>query len=149
MPTPEDSPSPAAGFTLIEVIVALVILAISLMAFYEFLSSSLHAADRVRRAAAAYDRAENALALARALNPMESPDGTLDLGGYRIHWRAEPVGAARVSTAYPSGKGRFIVALYRLVFDFPDDRDFAPVEVTKLGYHLEGSPGNAPEDAAN
>jgi general secretion pathway protein I len=149
MPTQADSPSPAAGFTLIEVIVALVILAASLMAFYEFLSSSLHAADRLRHATTAYDRAENALALATTLNPMEAPDGTLDLGAYRIHWRAERIGAERVSTAYPSGKGRFIVALYRLVFDFPDDRDFAPVEVTKLGYHRENRPGNTPENVAN
>jgi general secretion pathway protein I len=149
MPTRADSPSPAAGFTLIEVIVALVILAVSLMAFYEFLSSSLYASDRLQHATAAYDRAENALALATALNPMETPDGTLDLGAYRIRWRAERIGAARLSTAYPSGEGRFTVALYRLVFDFPDDRDFAPVEVTKLGYHRENRPGNTPENVAN
>jgi general secretion pathway protein I len=149
MPTPADSSSRAAGFTLIEVIVALVILAVSLMAFYEFLSSSLHAADRLQHATMAYDRAENALALATALNPMEIPDGTLDLGTYRIHWRAERIGSQRVSTAYPSGKGRFIVALYRLIFDFPDDRDFAPVEVRKLGYHRENRPENTPGDAVN
>jgi general secretion pathway protein I len=149
MPTRADSPPPAAGFTLIEVIVALVILSVSLMAFYEFLSSSLHAADRLQQATTAYDRTENALALATALNPMETPDGTLNLGTYRIHWRAERIGEERVSTAYPSGKGRFIVALYRLVFDFPDDRDFAPVEVTKLGYHRQNRPGNTPDNAAN
>jgi general secretion pathway protein I len=128
----------AAGFTLIEALVALVILSAGLMVFYEFLSSSLHAADRARHAAEEYDRDRNALALASTLNPMTSPDGSLDLGAYRIHWRAERITAPRRSTMFPqSGQGPYSVALYRVTLDFPDDREFAPVVVTKLGYHRE------------
>jgi hypothetical protein len=37
--------------------------------------------------------------------------------------------------------------LYRLVLDFPDHSEFPPVEVTKLGYHLETPPGDASRDA--
>ena len=140
MPAPGGKPPPASGFTLIEVVVALAILAAALLAFYAFLSSALNAASRVRHAAAAYDRSENALAVAATLNPMEKPAGVFEVGAYRIRWRSEPIGAPRQSTAYPSGKGRFLVALYRLVLDFPDDRDFAAVEVTKLGYRLESQP---------
>src|SRR5579864_1759768 len=92
-----------AGFTLIEAIVALVILAAGLIAFYEFLGSSLHAADRVRAAADAYDRDRNALALASTLNPMLRPDGTFDLGAYRIRWHAEPLAAPERTTAPPGG----------------------------------------------
>jgi prepilin-type N-terminal cleavage/methylation domain-containing protein len=148
MPRPGADAFAAAGFTLIEVVVALVILAAALFAFYDFLSSSLRAAAAAQRAANAYDRAENALELSTTLNPAESPEGTFDLGSYRIHWRAEQLEAPRQSTAYPSGKGRFVVALYRITFDFPGEGQFPPVEVTKLGYHLGTSPGTSSSDAA-
>jgi len=73
------------GFTLIETLVALVILAASLLAFYEFLAGALNGAAAVERAATAYDRRESALALASILNPMATPEGNFDLGAYRIH----------------------------------------------------------------
>src|ERR1700729_1050732 len=63
-----DSPLGTDGFTLIEVLVALVILSAGLLVFYEFLSGALDAAGRVRHAAEAYDRDQNALALAATLN---------------------------------------------------------------------------------
>ena len=137
-----DNPSGEAGFTLVEAIVALVILAAGLLAFYEFLASSLYAADRVRHAAEAYDRRQNALTLAAKLNPMATPEGVLDLGLYRLHWRAERITAPQRSTEYPSGgQGAFTVALFRVIIDFPDNHEFAPVELTKLGYHRETAPG--------
>jgi general secretion pathway protein I len=143
-------PASAAGFTLIEVIVALAILAAGMIAFYEFLAASLHAADRVRAAASEYDCDRNALALASGLNPMATPDGVLDLGAYRIRWHARPIGAITRNTAGPDGgAGVFSVALYRVVLDFPDDREFAPVEVTKLGYHRETVPGRPSGEPVN
>ena len=140
MPATAPDASPAAGFTLIETLVALVILAASLLAFYEFLASALHGATAAERAAVAYDRRQSALALASALNPMEAPEGDLDLSVYRIHWHAERLGAARQSTGFPSGQGRFAIALYRIVLDFPGDPSVPAIAVTKLGYHRERLP---------
>lgn len=129
-----------SGFTLVEALVALVLLSAGLLVFYEFLGSSLHAADRARRAADAYDRDQNALALASTLNPMAVPDGVFDLGSYRIRWRSERITATFDSTGFPlSDRGQFSVALYRVTLDFPDDLAFAPVTVTKLGYHREAA----------
>jgi|ERR1700722_165110 prepilin-type N-terminal cleavage/methylation domain-containing protein len=145
-----DSPLGTDGFTLIEVLVALVILSAGLLVFYEFLSGALDAAGRVRHAAEAYDRDQNALALAATLNPMATPEGMLDLGTYRIRWRAERIGTERQSAEFPLGdKGHFTVALYRVVLDFPDDREFAPVQVTKFGYHRETVPGEPSDDTVN
>src|SRR5204863_162564 len=100
------------GFTLIELVGVLaivagpkVILAAALLAFYEFLASALNGAAAAERAAAAYDRRQNALALAATLNPMETPAGSFDLGLYRIRWRSEAIGAPRQSSGYPTGKG--------------------------------------------
>ena len=142
MPARAADPSTSAGFTLIEVVVALVILSTILLAFYEFLSSALASGDRARTAVSSYDRGQNALALATMLNPMDAPQGSFDLGSYRIRWRAQRIGAVRQSSGYPSGRGHFTVALYRVVLDVPDDPKFTPLEVTKLGYHPIDSASN-------
>jgi prepilin-type N-terminal cleavage/methylation domain-containing protein len=149
MHAPASDPPKTAGFTLVETLVALVILSTALFAFYDFLASALSAARAAERAATAYDLRRNALALAATLNPMETPEGTFDLGSYRIRWRAEPIGAMRQSGGFPSGKGRFTIGLYRVVLDFPEERRFPGVEVTKLGYHLEVPSGRPLGDATN
>ena len=147
-PAPPDRPGPA-GFTLIETLVALVILAAALLAFYQFLATALNGAAAAERAAAAYDRRQNALALAATLNPMATPAGNFDLGLYRIRWRSEPEGALRQSSGFPSGTGQFIIALYRVVLDFPGEPDILPVEVTKFGYRREAPPPGASGEPVN
>ena len=149
MPASPAEPPRSAGFTLIETLVALVILAASLFAFYEFLASALNGAAAAERAAAAYDRRQNALAVAAVLNPMETPEGSFDLGGYRIRWRAERLGAVRRSSGFPSGTGKFAIGLYRVVLDFPGEPEFPGVEVTKFGYHRKTPPGEPSADAVN
>ena len=141
MPTARVRPPSSAGFTLIETLVALVILAAALLAFCAFLASALNGAAGVERAGTIYDFRQNALALASVLNPMATPEGSFDLGGYRIHWRAERIGAEVQSGGFPSGKGPFKIALYRVHLDFPEEPEFPGVEVTKFGYHSDAVPG--------
>jgi prepilin-type N-terminal cleavage/methylation domain-containing protein len=134
---PPDLPEPAsetAGFTLVETLVALAVLAIMLLAFYQFLASALGGAAAAERAAIAYDRRQNALALAATLNPMEHPAGSFDLGSYRIRWRSQAIGIPRRNSGFVAGSGRFIVGLYRVVLDFPGEPGDPAVEVVKLGY---------------
>ncbi len=128
------------GFTLIEAMVALVILSGSLIGFYDFLSTTLNSAGRIQAAAVAYDRHANALELAKNINPMETPEGTFDVGHYNIHWVAQPIDKVRPSSRYPAGVGWFNIALYHVTLSFPDDHDIAPIDVVKLGYHLTGGP---------
>jgi general secretion pathway protein I len=130
----------AAGFTLIEAIVALVILSAVMIGFYDFLSTALNGARRMELASLAYDHRTNALELASALNPMDMPEGTLDLGKYRVHWTSHVLGDIRQSSRYPSGRGFYKVALYRMVFTFPDDAEIRPIEVTRLGYRRDDLP---------
>ena len=135
-----DAPRGEAGFTLIEAIVALVVLATVMVGFFAFLSGALNGAHRMELASVAYDHRTNALELATALNPMEVPEGTLNLGKYRIHWTSTVIGDIRQSSRYPAGRGDFKVALYRMVFTFPDDVDVPPIEVTRVGYHRDNEP---------
>ena len=129
---------PEAGFTLLETIVALVILSAGLMAFYSFLVTMFQAADRLQAASIAYDRQANALELSQTINPMASPQGTFDAGTYHIAWTSERIRDERQSSRYRIGAGIFRVALYRMTFRFPDSRSVPPVEIAKLGYRRVG-----------
>ena len=125
---------------MIETIVALVILSTAVVVFYNFLSSQLNGAGRVEAAANAFDRRTNALELATAINPMAMPQGTFDLGTYRIAWTSQPRGDVRQSMRYPAGRGIFKVALYRMTFTFPGDTETASIDVTRLGYRRDNVP---------
>jgi general secretion pathway protein I len=148
MPRQADPMRGDDGFTLIEAIVALVMLSMALVAFYDFLSTSLQSADRIALASVAYDRHENALALANTINPMAMPKGSFDVGHYHIDWQSQPIDPIRQSSRYPFGPGLFMIALYRITLNFPDDHDIAPIVVTKLGYHRIGGPTNLADTLA-
>lgn len=128
------------GFALLETLVALVLLSAALAVFYEGLSTELHSAGRVAAAARAYDRQSNALALARAINPMALPKGSFDLGTYSISWASRLIRAPRRSSGYPAGVGGFQVALYRVTFSFPGRRHIPPISVRRMGYHRAAVP---------
>ena len=136
-----------SGFTLIETLVALVVLAAALVVFYDFVSTSLNGARRLESAAIAYDRQTNALELATTLNPMEAPEGAVDLGGYRISWTSRLVGDLRRSSRYPVGQGIFDVALYRVTLAFSDNGRTPPIEVIRLGHHRTDVPELFPTGA--
>jgi len=148
MPTRPDA-SGSGGFTLVEALVALVILAACLIGFYQFLATALDGAAAAERAATAYDHRQSALALAAAVNPMETPEGSFDLGAYRIRWRSQRLGTVRQSNAFPVGKGEFAIALYRIVFDFPGENGLPEIEVTKLGYHRSAPRGQTSGEGVN
>jgi general secretion pathway protein I len=132
------------GFTLIEALVALTILSAVMIGFFDFLSGALNGARRMEAASIAYDHRTNALEIATAVNPMDLPEGNLDLGRYHIKWTSKLLGDIRQSSGYPGGSGIFKVALYRMTFVFPDDADVPPIEVTKLGYHRDNVPDMVP-----
>ena len=129
-----------AGFTLLETIVALVILTAGLMGFYGFLVTMLNGANRLQAASVEYDRQANALELAKTLNPMDAPEGSFELGSYRIQWSSQLLKSVHQSTRYPTGAGVFKVGLYLVTFSFPDDNGIASIAVTKLGYHRDSQP---------
>jgi prepilin-type N-terminal cleavage/methylation domain-containing protein len=140
MPRRPD-PTRLAGFTLIETMVALVILSVSLIAFYDFLSSAFNGAARIQAVSAAYDRHANALELATTINPMDNPEGTFNLGTYRVHWTSQTIRDVQQASGFPTGVGPFKVALYRVTLSFPDS-PITPINVTRIGYRKDDTVSN-------
>lgn len=101
-----------AGFSLLEAIVALAIIALALVPLLAFVAQSL---DQVYRAADAQLRATvmaNAVDAMSGVNPMRDPRGEIDLGGPRVRWQARPLVQPMTNANIPTGFGVFSVALY-------------------------------------
>jgi general secretion pathway protein I len=78
-----------AGFTLIEVLIALVVIALALLALTRTAGIEVRAHDALRERTLAGWVAANVLAetrLARALPPTGRSDGRVEFGGRRWHW---------------------------------------------------------------
>ena len=81
--------APARGFTLLEAIVALAILAAAGLALFAAMSQSLQMVRRAQDAREADAALRNAIAWSAQLDPMEHPDGDQALGGgWRLQWEA-------------------------------------------------------------
>lgn len=124
-----------AGFTLLEAIMAIALLAIAVMPLYAFFSRSL---DGLYRAAESNRESEtglSAIAFLSGLNPMERPTGEDSFGPYRIRWRSQELVPASDVMAYPRGLGLYQAALYEVTGEILEGpRIRSKVAIRLVGY---------------
>jgi general secretion pathway protein I len=104
----------ARGFTLLEAIVALAILAAAGMALFAAMSQSLQMVQRAQQARDADAALRNALAWSEEINPMQTPSGEQALGDWTLGWTSEPVEPPRDGATGFLQPGLYQVGLYRL-----------------------------------
>ncbi|MBK6583343.1 MAG: prepilin-type N-terminal cleavage/methylation domain-containing protein [Gammaproteobacteria bacterium] len=103
------------GFSLLEAIVALTIVAITIMGAYAWVAGNIISLTRVR------DLALEEAALQQALGALEQTDlgrqpaGSIQWREFRIDWQAEPIEATRPSRTGVGGTGRYDLTLYRVL----------------------------------
>lgn len=102
------------GFTLLEAIVALAILAAAGLALFAAMSQSLQMVRRAEQARAVDIALRNALAWGERINPMQSPQGEQPLGEWTLRWTSEPVETPRDGATASGQPGLYQVGLYRL-----------------------------------
>lgn len=102
------------GFTLLEAIVALAILAAGGMALFAALNTSLRSIERVDAAARRDTATQSALSRIENLNPMLQPTGDEPLGDGRMRWTATPVEAPRDGLTDYLQPGYYELGLYRV-----------------------------------
>jgi len=84
-----------SGFSLIEVVVAMVLIASVGMGLYAWINTNLISLNRVQAHNERREAVLNALAFMEQINPMETPSGEATLGAYNIHWEAQLVEPAQ------------------------------------------------------
>ncbi len=101
------------GFSLIEALVALIIAALVLSGVLELQRQLASGQARYQRTLELANLERNAFALMANINPAQTPDGQLDLGGgRRLLWTASPRGVPTLNTGAPVPGRRFQLQLY-------------------------------------
>lgn len=134
------------GFSLIEALVALTIAALTLTAVFELQSQLVRSQERASRVIEQVASQENALALLRDLNPMETPEGEIVIpDGDTIRWTSEARGPPRLNTGFPTGDGLYQVQRHTVTVTITRARGAAPPPLVfdRLGYRrgLAQTPG--------
>ena len=105
---------PQAGFSLLEAIVAMVVMATALLALYSWLSASTLGVTRAQAQARALEDSRTALALMETINPLAEPSGRRQLGDIEVAWESTEVAPRRTGTTRSGRPSLFDVALYEV-----------------------------------
>jgi len=124
-----------AGFTLLEAIVALALVAAAVLPLYAFFSRSLDGLYRTAEANRESQASLTAIAFLSGLNPMERPTGEDVLGPMRLRWRSREVVPTTDAIGYPRGLGLYQVALYEVTGEILEaGRVRSTVAIRLVGY---------------
>ncbi|WP_024868649.1 PulJ/GspJ family protein [Pseudoxanthomonas suwonensis] len=103
-----------AGFTLLEAIVAMVIMATCMMALYGWLSANTISVARANAQTRNIADARSALALVEAVNPMAEPRGERELPPLRVSWESRAITPVRPGLSQAGFPTLFDFALYEM-----------------------------------
>ncbi|WP_206733353.1 prepilin-type N-terminal cleavage/methylation domain-containing protein [Luteimonas sp. YGD11-2] len=127
----------ATGFTLLEAIVAMVVMATSLLALYSWLSTSTFALTRAQAQARSLEDARTALALVEDINPFEHPRGERDIGPLQVRWQATELTERRPGLSSVGFPTQFDFILYDVEVEaLRDERVVRTFNFRKAGWEI-------------
>jgi hypothetical protein len=108
---PSDRPSNSGqeGFALLEGLVAIALLAGTMVAIYALVGNILDSASRVGRSNASVQITLNAIETLTAVNPMVQGSGKIDLGPYAVLWTS-----AAITPIIDRPGGLYQIGLYNM-----------------------------------
>ena len=130
------------GFTLIEALVALVLIGAVGMALFTWIDSSMVSLRRVEDANARNDATANIIEYMQAVNPMQTPQGKANFGSYQIQWNSDPVTDQVDGVTSPQGTSLYQLALYQTKISVAkaDDPYWFDLKLKLVGYKKVRSP---------
>lgn len=110
-----------AGFTLLEAIVAMVIMAVCMMALYGWLSANTISVTRAQAQTRDIADARSALAIVESLNPMAEPSGEREMPPLKVSWQSREITPARPGIGQAGFPTLFDFALYEVAVEVRRD----------------------------
>lgn len=101
-----------AGFSLLEAIVALVLISSMGGALFAWINTELQAVERTQAANAQAQATVNALEFMESVNPMLAPQGEAPLADMTLQWQAKANTPVRDGVSYPQGISLYQLAMY-------------------------------------
>lgn len=125
-----------AGFTLMEAIVALVLIATTGMALFSWVNSNVIALQRVQASNLRDAATANALQYLHNVNPMVTPAGSVTMGEYTLNWKSEALTEPRDGAGYPFGISLFQLAMYQTHVQLQtlDGKEWFDFKLQQVGY---------------
>ena len=130
------------GFTLLEGLVAIALLAGVLVAIFTLLGSLLNSANRVGQSNRSAQVTLNALEVLSVVNPMLQETGQIDLGEYAVKWKSASRTPVVDGVGYPIGISLFQLALYETAVrvEEPNGTLLAEIKLRQVGYRRVREP---------
>lgn len=130
-----------SGFSLLEAIVALSILAMAAMALYGWLNSNLLLLKRVDDVYQSVEAVESALEWISILDPYEQPSGEQEIAGTLVSWRFVPVGTSLPARDMHGNLSVNDAQLFRAeVIIRRGEKQLARFDMTQLGLQAKRQP---------
>lgn len=125
-----------SGFTLIEAIVALVLIGTTGMALFGWINTNIITLNRVQETNAENAATINALEYMNSINPMVSPEGQVNLGSCQLSWKAEATTEPRDGAGYPYGISLYQLGMYqtKITMRKPDGQFWFTFTLGQVGY---------------
>lgn len=124
----------ARGFSLLEAIVALAIVATAGMVLFAGMNQSVQMAMRAENSRKADTAKRNALAWMETVNPAQVPSGEKQLGDMSLEWKSEPIEPPRDAMTGYLQAGLYEIGLYDVTIDIRTDGVSSSFNLRKVGY---------------
>lgn len=122
------------GFSLLEAIVAIVLISSSGIALYSWINSSLMSVNRARDVMDEQQIVRETLPYIQTINPMLSVNGNKRLGKYEISWNSTLLEPPRDGVDFPDGLSIYQVGLYDLHVTVKREDLTITYQVRQVGY---------------
>lgn len=135
-----------AGFTLLEAIVALVLISSAGLALFSWINGSIMALSRVHDVNARSEATANILEYMDRVNPMLTPEGGVPLGAYSIKWQSQATTNVTEGVNYPQGQSLYQMALYNTAISVSatGGRAWFELKLQQVGYKRVRSNSTGP-----
>lgn len=123
------------GFTLLEAIVAMVLIATTGIALLDWVNNNLMNLNRIQAMQQRNEATRSALAFLDNLNPLEKPEGSQTLGIYTFSWQSQLVEPAKDGVSFTGDMGYYQLGLYDLNITITINNQFiTQFTVRQVGY---------------
>lgn len=126
------------GFTLLEALVSMLLIATAGMASFDWINSSLENMERIEAHHQRQQAVRNVLAFMESVNPAENPSAEIKMGPYTVQWDSRPAEPTKEGAGYPLGLSLYRVGLYDMHVKVNiNDKKIAEFDVRRTGYRQE------------